>query len=93
VVPNNYNDLLFAGDVDWPDMHAAVALCLGFRGDAENIYQDNTVEPLGWDGLDAIPDLSNLEEDFVAQRMQNDLPEDEGGTGMMMTKAKRLISL
>jgi hypothetical protein len=38
---------------------------------------------LGWDGLDIVPDLSNLDEDLVARRMFADLPEDEGATGIL----------
>jgi hypothetical protein len=38
---------------------------------------------LGWDGLDIVPDLSNLDEDLVARRMFSDLPEDEGATGIL----------
>jgi hypothetical protein len=37
---------------------------------------------IGWDGLDIVPDLSNLNEDLIARRMFADLPEDEGATGI-----------
>jgi hypothetical protein len=33
--------------------------------------------PLGWDDLDAVPDLGNVGEDLVATRMAADLPDDE----------------
>ena len=38
---------------------------------------------LGWDGLEIVPDLSDLREEsgLVAKRMLLDLPDDEGATG------------
>jgi hypothetical protein len=28
------------------------------------------LDPLGWDGMDVIPDMSNLEEELIADRMR-----------------------
>mmetsp|Transcript_12783 Transcript_12783/g.12433 ORF Transcript_12783/g.12433 Transcript_12783/m.12433 type:complete len:414 (+) Transcript_12783:111-1352(+) len=72
------------GDVEWANMHAVIALCLGFRVTDGKVLQDLTVEPIGWDGLDIVPDLSNLNEDLIARRMFADLPEDEGATDIVI---------
>ena len=42
---------------------------------------------LGWDGLEIVPDLSDLREEsgLVAKRMLLDLPDDEGATGTFIS--------
>ena len=48
---------------------------------------------LGWDGLEIVPDLSDLREEsgLVAKRMSMDLPDDEGATGKGLHIVGQLI--
>ena len=34
------------------------------------------LEPLGWDGMDVIPDMSHLEEELIADRMRVSANDD-----------------
>ena len=49
------------------------------------VYQDPSLHPIGWDNFEIVPDLSNLQEEIVAKRMMEDLPEDEESTGKRIT--------
>ena len=83
------------GELSWKDMHPALALSMGFRvpgddeqtiGDSKHIYQNQDVCPVGWGGLEDIPDLSLTTPDnrFIEQRLLNDLPEDEQSTDIIV---------
>ena len=49
------------------------------------VYQDSQLHPIEWDNFEIVPDLSNLQEEIVAKRMMEDLPEDEESTGKRIT--------
>ena len=83
------------GDEPWSTMHPILALSMGFRveeGDAEGgesdalIRQNTDLSPVGWEGLSRIPDFSvtTMENAFFEQKLQNDLPEEEESTGLII---------
>lgn len=82
-----------AGDVPYSQLHAALALQLGFRLPDSSIFaksdphsaaplrQVQDSAPLGWENLDAVPDFSALDDTALVEKMQADLPEEEASSG------------
>ena len=72
---------IFLGEVDWEVIHPVVALILGFRGRDGAVIQDQSLSPIGWEDLDEIPDLADIDNQTIATKLLSDLPDDEESTG------------
>jgi hypothetical protein len=46
--------------------------------------QDSTLAPFRWEALSLVPDVADLDDVPLMQRMEQDLPEDEGASDIVM---------
>jgi len=75
------------GDFPLSSIVPVMAISLGFRDSIQgNIspVQDKRLAPLGWESLTFPPDFSDLQDETLDSKLEEDLPEDSGGVDIAL---------
>ena len=81
---------LLEGEVSLKTLQPVLAICLGFRDELDaqsgtiSMKQVQALAPLCWENFISAPDLANLLDKSLDERLADDLPEESGGVDIAL---------